>query len=94
MLIVSYWDNFNLKSYVPYFFHQAIDDKQNEAITSTSNELAQRKGYLEENLKLAHDLKVSLVWGWSQYFMFDVLLIYCNMLIRFMECYNHLGNCS
>ncbi|XP_057451175.1 uncharacterized protein LOC130743079 isoform X2 [Lotus japonicus] len=37
----------------------AVDDKQNEAITSASNELAQRKGYLEENLKLAHDLKVA-----------------------------------
>ncbi|MCI04987.1 hypothetical protein A2U01_0026036, partial [Trifolium medium] len=35
----------------------AIDDKQNEAITSASNDLARRKGYLEENLKLAHDLK-------------------------------------
>ncbi|XP_058743423.1 uncharacterized protein LOC131616177 [Vicia villosa] len=37
----------------------AIDDKQNEAITSASNDLARRKGYLEENLKLAHDLKVA-----------------------------------
>ncbi|XP_061363247.1 uncharacterized protein LOC133306885 isoform X2 [Gastrolobium bilobum] len=35
----------------------AVDDKQNEAITSASNELARRKGYLEENLKLSHDLK-------------------------------------
>lgn len=45
---------------MPYFY-QAIDDKQNEAITSAANDLARRKGYLEENLKLAHDLKVSLV---------------------------------
>lgn len=30
----------------------AIDDKQNEAITSASSDLARRKGYLEENLKL------------------------------------------
>ncbi|KAK6243662.1 hypothetical protein QUC31_010071 [Theobroma cacao] len=37
----------------------AIDEKQNEAITSASNELARRKGDLEENLKLAHDLKVA-----------------------------------
>ncbi|KAK2352697.1 hypothetical protein QL285_090415 [Trifolium repens] len=37
----------------------AIDDKQNEAITSASNDLARRKGYLEENLKLAHELKVA-----------------------------------
>ncbi|KAF2288097.1 hypothetical protein GH714_004375 [Hevea brasiliensis] len=36
----------------------AIDEKQNEAITSASNELVRRKGDLEENLKLAHDLKV------------------------------------
>ncbi|KAK7287278.1 hypothetical protein RIF29_00481 [Crotalaria pallida] len=35
----------------------AVDDKQNEAITSASNELARRKGDLEENLKLAHELK-------------------------------------
>ncbi|KAL5834784.1 hypothetical protein ACOSQ4_014281 [Xanthoceras sorbifolium] len=37
----------------------AIDEKQNEAITSALNELARRKGDLEENLKLAHDLKVA-----------------------------------
>ncbi|XWS58660.1 hypothetical protein CRYUN_Cryun08bG0053700 [Craigia yunnanensis] len=37
----------------------AIDEKQNESITSASNELARRKGYLEENLKLTHDLKVA-----------------------------------
>ncbi|XP_020534360.1 uncharacterized protein LOC105632512 isoform X2 [Jatropha curcas] len=35
----------------------AIDEKQNEAITSAMNELIRRKGDLEENLKLAHDLK-------------------------------------
>ncbi|CAL0324382.1 unnamed protein product [Lupinus luteus] len=35
----------------------AVDDKQNEVITSASNDLARRKGDLEENLKLAHDLK-------------------------------------
>ncbi|KAF3447576.1 hypothetical protein FNV43_RR12763 [Rhamnella rubrinervis] len=35
----------------------AIDEKQNEAITSSLNELAQRKGDLEGNLKLAHELK-------------------------------------
>ncbi|XP_020206805.1 uncharacterized protein LOC109791862 isoform X1 [Cajanus cajan] len=35
----------------------AVDEKQNEAISSASNDLARRKGYLEENLKLAHDLK-------------------------------------
>ncbi|XVF56683.1 hypothetical protein PTKIN_Ptkin06aG0140200 [Pterospermum kingtungense] len=37
----------------------AIDEKQNESITSASNELARRKGDLEENLKLTHDLKVA-----------------------------------
>ncbi|XP_052113162.1 uncharacterized protein LOC107472825 [Arachis duranensis] len=35
----------------------AVDDKQNEAITAASNELAKRKSDLEENLKLSHDLK-------------------------------------
>ncbi|XP_022718660.1 uncharacterized protein LOC111276943 isoform X2 [Durio zibethinus] len=35
----------------------AIDEKQKESITSASNELALRKGDLEENLKLTHDLK-------------------------------------
>ncbi|XP_057513042.1 uncharacterized protein LOC130795090 isoform X2 [Actinidia eriantha] len=37
----------------------AMDEKQNEAITSALNELAFRKGYLEENLKLTHELKVA-----------------------------------
>ncbi|KAA8520351.1 hypothetical protein F0562_014607 [Nyssa sinensis] len=37
----------------------AIDEKQNEAVTSALNELAHRKGDLEENLKLSHDLKVA-----------------------------------
>jgi hypothetical protein len=37
----------------------AIDEKQNESVTSALNELARRKGDLEENLKLAHDLKVN-----------------------------------
>uniref|UniRef100_M4CA53 Uncharacterized protein n=1 Tax=Brassica campestris TaxID=3711 RepID=M4CA53_BRACM len=37
----------------------AIDEKQNESVTSALNELARRKGDLEENLKLAHDLKVT-----------------------------------
>nr|KJB44344.1 hypothetical protein B456_007G248600 [Gossypium raimondii] len=35
----------------------AIHEKQNESITSASNELASRKADLEENLKLTHDLK-------------------------------------
>ncbi|KAF6136072.1 hypothetical protein GIB67_000476 [Kingdonia uniflora] len=34
-----------------------IDEKQNEALTSSLKELAHRKGDLEENLKLALDLK-------------------------------------
>ncbi|CAJ1948692.1 unnamed protein product [Sphenostylis stenocarpa] len=38
----------------------AVDEKQSEAISSASNDLARRKGYLEENLKLAHDLKGTL----------------------------------
>ncbi|XP_031255725.1 uncharacterized protein LOC116113702 isoform X2 [Pistacia vera] len=37
----------------------AIDERKNEAITSALNELALRKGDLEENLKLVHDLKVA-----------------------------------
>ncbi|KAG7575857.1 hypothetical protein ISN45_Aa03g003090 [Arabidopsis thaliana x Arabidopsis arenosa] len=37
----------------------AIDEKQNESVTSALNELARRKGDLEENSKLAHDLKVT-----------------------------------
>ncbi|XP_039066967.1 uncharacterized protein LOC120212826 isoform X4 [Hibiscus syriacus] len=37
----------------------AIHEKQNESITSASNELARRKGDLEENLKLTHDLKAA-----------------------------------
>ncbi|XVE90349.1 hypothetical protein DITRI_Ditri20bG0070200 [Diplodiscus trichospermus] len=36
----------------------ATDEKHNESITAASNELARRKGDLEENLKLTHDLKV------------------------------------
>ncbi|XP_015577790.1 uncharacterized protein LOC8284263 isoform X1 [Ricinus communis] len=36
----------------------AIDEKQNEAITSALNELVSRKGNLEDNLKLTHELKV------------------------------------
>ncbi|KAI7752859.1 hypothetical protein M8C21_016533, partial [Ambrosia artemisiifolia] len=37
----------------------ALDEKQNEAIESAANELARRKGVLDENLTLAHDLKVT-----------------------------------
>lgn len=37
----------------------AIDEKQSEGLTSSLKELARRKGDLEENLKLAHDLKVA-----------------------------------
>ncbi|XP_052479991.1 uncharacterized protein LOC105804334 isoform X2 [Gossypium raimondii] len=37
----------------------AIHEKQNESITSASNELASRKADLEENLKLTHDLKAA-----------------------------------
>lgn len=37
----------------------AIDEKQNEAIASALNELTRRRGGLEENLKLANDLKVA-----------------------------------
>ncbi|KAG2720767.1 hypothetical protein I3843_02G041200 [Carya illinoinensis] len=37
----------------------AIDEKQNEAISSSLNELVQRKGDLEQSLKLAHDLKAT-----------------------------------
>ncbi|KAI3511224.1 hypothetical protein L1887_18371 [Cichorium endivia] len=37
----------------------ALDEKQNEAIEAAANELAHRKGVLDENLKLAHELKVA-----------------------------------
>ncbi|KAK4270530.1 hypothetical protein QN277_023556 [Acacia crassicarpa] len=37
----------------------AIDERQIEVITSASNELARRKGDLEQNLKLTHDLKAA-----------------------------------
>ncbi|CAL1356627.1 unnamed protein product [Linum trigynum] len=37
---------------------RAIDDKQNEAVTAALNELVRRKGDLEENFKLAHNLKL------------------------------------
>ncbi|KAI3905035.1 hypothetical protein MKX01_017281 [Papaver californicum] len=35
----------------------ALDEKQNDAITSASKELAHRKGDLDENIKLIHELK-------------------------------------
>ncbi|XLU57824.1 hypothetical protein S245_052472, partial [Arachis hypogaea] len=47
--------------------NDAVDDKQNEAITAASNELAKRKSDLEENLKLSHDLKVL-----TEYFLVSV----------------------
>ncbi|XP_024022224.1 uncharacterized protein LOC21406593 isoform X1 [Morus notabilis] len=37
----------------------AIDEKQNEAVSSALNELVRRKGDLEENLKLTHELKAA-----------------------------------
>ncbi|KAI3724142.1 hypothetical protein L2E82_35909 [Cichorium intybus] len=37
----------------------ALDEKQNEAIEAAANELARRKGVLDENLKLPHELKVA-----------------------------------
>ncbi|KAJ6756919.1 hypothetical protein OIU74_026219 [Salix koriyanagi] len=40
------------------YLRMAIDEKETEAITSASNELARRKVDLEENLQLTHDLKV------------------------------------
>ncbi|XP_043696875.1 uncharacterized protein LOC122647562 isoform X6 [Telopea speciosissima] len=36
----------------------ALDEKQKDAITSALAEMARRKGDLEENLRLAHDMKV------------------------------------
>jgi len=42
-----------------------------------SNDLASRKGYLEENLKLVNDLKVSIV-SWSyHYFIIHFSFFYC-----------------
>lgn len=40
------------------FEQQVLDEKQNDAITAALKELSLRKDYLEENLKLAHELKV------------------------------------
>lgn len=40
------------------FEQQALDERQNDAITAALKELSLRKDYLEENLKLAHELKV------------------------------------
>ncbi|KAJ6849888.1 uncharacterized protein M6B38_268690 [Iris pallida] len=37
----------------------ALDEKQDDAISDALKELAQRKGYIEENIRLAHDLKVA-----------------------------------
>ncbi|KAF4353530.1 hypothetical protein F8388_013822 [Cannabis sativa] len=37
----------------------AMDEKQNEAVTSALNELARRKSDLEDNLKLTHELKAA-----------------------------------
>lgn len=37
----------------------ALDEKQNEAVTTASNELALRKGDLEENLRLITELKIA-----------------------------------
>ncbi|CAK9144844.1 unnamed protein product [Ilex paraguariensis] len=37
----------------------ALDEKQGEVISSASNELVRRKGDLEENIRLAHELKVA-----------------------------------
>ncbi|RYR26033.1 hypothetical protein Ahy_B02g060152 [Arachis hypogaea] len=42
--------------------NDAVDDKQNKAITAASNELAKRKSDLEEKLKLSHDLKVAVLY--------------------------------
>lgn len=40
------------------FEQQALNEKQNDAVTAASKELSLRKDYLEENLKLALELKV------------------------------------
>lgn len=37
----------------------SLDVKQNEAIEVVANKLARRKGVIDENLKLEHELKVS-----------------------------------
>lgn len=37
----------------------ALDEKQDDAISDALKELTQRKGYIEENIRLAHDLKVA-----------------------------------
>ncbi|KAL8533990.1 hypothetical protein ACS0TY_010129 [Phlomoides rotata] len=40
-----------------------LDEKHNEVITSTSNELAQREADLEVNLNLLNELKVNTCWN-------------------------------
>ncbi|KAJ6830613.1 uncharacterized protein M6B38_353115 [Iris pallida] len=37
----------------------ALDEKQNDATSDALKELTQRKGYIEENIRLAYDLKVA-----------------------------------
>ncbi|KAK9120589.1 hypothetical protein Syun_018206 [Stephania yunnanensis] len=41
----------------------ATDEKQSDAASSALNELARRKGDLEENLKLAHELKILMIFS-------------------------------
>ncbi|KAI3751993.1 hypothetical protein L2E82_23091 [Cichorium intybus] len=48
---------------------RALDEKQNEAIEVAANELAGRKGVLDENLKLPHELKIQWKLGISEFFL-------------------------
>lgn len=61
-----------------------MDEKQNEAITSALNELAFRKGYLEENLKLTHELKVSYYFESPTFAVFHCIKnsLVCNATSR------------
>ncbi|KAL8507681.1 hypothetical protein ACS0TY_018281 [Phlomoides rotata] len=56
----------------------ALDEKQNEVITSASNELAQRKADFEVNLNLLNELKVIHV---------GILLLFC-LIVSYGFCIN------
>ncbi|XP_026401630.1 uncharacterized protein LOC113297394 isoform X3 [Papaver somniferum] len=65
----------------------ALDEKQNDAIKSASKELAHRKGDLDENIKLIHELKA----------VEDDRLIFTSAMLRLLDEYEilpHVINAS
>ncbi|OVA02933.1 hypothetical protein BVC80_9095g136 [Macleaya cordata] len=65
----------------------ALDEKQNDVITSASKELAQRKGDLDENIKLIHELKA----------VEDERYIFTSSMLRLLDEYDirpHMINAS